>query len=263
MSQPVLQFPTNTHRDVAEVAYGFFTNRAEVDTVLVVNSCARGKATPSSDLDMAVLVKSLVCNEAAQRLEGEWQAFRVAHPLVQAFEQSGPFMHVHLDVIHGEYTPPVWDDGGGPDGFELEVGNQVCYAAPLGTPGLHFEQLRDEWLPFYNDELRAQRLHMVREACLYDLDHVGFFVGRQLYFQAFDRLYKAFGQFLQALFIARRTYPVAYNKWIREQVEQWLGLPELYRALPPVLSVSNLESEELTEKAQMLRALLNQWTAEE
>ena len=45
---------------------------------------------------------------------------------------------------------------------------------------------------------------MVRTACVYDLEHALFFVRRGLYFQAFDRLYKSFQEFLQALFIARR-----------------------------------------------------------
>ncbi len=80
-----------------------------------------------------------------------------------------------------------------------------------------------------------------------------------MYFQAFDRLYKAFQEFLQALFIKRRTYPLAYNKWVREQVEQWLGLPELYRELPSLLSIKNIESAEVVEKAERLQALLEQW----
>jgi hypothetical protein len=77
----------------------------------------------------------------------------------------------------------------------------------------------------------------------YDLDHVPFFVGRGLYFQAFDRLYKAFQEFLQALFIARRVYPIAYNKWIHEQVAVRLGLPELYAQLPKILEITRLESD--------------------
>jgi hypothetical protein len=39
---------------------------------------------------------------------------------------------------------------------------------------------------------------------------------------------------LQALFVERRTYPLAYNKWIREQVTEWLTLPGLYEELPPI-----------------------------
>jgi hypothetical protein len=65
---------------------------------------------------------------------------------------------------------------------------------------------------------------------------------------------------LQALFVARRTYPLAYNKWIREQVTEWLSLPRLYEELPPILSVRNIESPELGEKADALRTLLERWT---
>src|SRR5215467_13349629 len=84
--------------------------------------------------------------------------------------------------------------------------------------------------------------------------------GRSLYFQAFDRLYKAFQEFLQALFVARRTYPLAYNKWIREQVADWLALPELYEELPPILSVRKIEGAELAQNADALRGLLERWT---
>ena len=100
---------------------------------------------------------------------------------------------------------------------------------------------------------------MVREACRYDLDHVPFYVSRQLPFQAFDRLYKAFKEFLQALFIACRTYPLAYNKWVREQVEGRLDLPKLYAQLPQVLEVNRLESDDIVSNAQKLKRLLDRW----
>src|SRR5207253_3099325 len=53
----------------------------------------------------------------------------------------------------------------------------------------------------------GSRLAMVREACARDLEAIPFLLNRGLYFQAFDRLYKAFQEFLQALFVARRIYP--------------------------------------------------------
>jgi hypothetical protein len=166
---------------------------------------------------------------------------------------------VHLDLVRGEYIPEVWDDGGGPDGFELGIGNQLAYGAPLSEAGPFYRQLQAEWLPYYGPDLRRQRLEMVTAACAYDLDHVPFFVRRELYFQAFDRLYKSFQEFLQALFIARQVYPLAYNKWIRMQVTEWLGLPELYRALPGIISVGNIESGEMMNRAKDLRGLLGQW----
>ena len=65
---------------------------------------------------------------------------------------------------------------------------------------------------------------------------------------------------LQALFVARRTYPLADNKWIREQVAEWLSLPDSYEELPPILSVRRIEGAELAENAVTLRVLLKHWT---
>jgi len=81
-------------------------------------------------------------------------------------------------------------------------------------------------------------------------------VARGLYFQSFNRLYDAFREFLQALFISCRTYPIAYDKWIREQVEEILGLPDLYQRLPRLLEISHFESDEIAQKAEELRGLL-------
>ena len=114
-----------------------------------------------------------------------------------------------------------------------------------------------KWLPCYNEELRLQRLQTTKNACNYDLDHIPFFIKRQLYFQAFDILGKAFEEYLQVLFIANKTYPIAYNKWIKEQVVKWLNKPGLYPKLSPILSISNIESNEINDKAKDLRKLLN------
>ena len=101
---------------------------------------------------------------------------------------------------------------------------------------------------------------MVRMYCTNNLEHISHFVGRELYFQAFNRLYDAFREFLQALFIARRTYPIAYDKWIREQIEEMLELPDLYRQLVTILEISHFESDEIAQKGATLRLLLDQYT---
>lgn len=261
MNYPSLKFPTLLHQQAAEAACRFFQPQPAVDTVLVVNSCARGQAVPESDLDMAVLVKPEAPGEEVARLEGLWRQELADHDALRRFQQSGKLAHVHLDLVRGQYTPEAWDDGGGPDGFELEIGNQLAYAAPMVAAGPYYLRLQAQWLPYYGADLRRQRLEMARAACAYDLEHVPFFVRRELYFQAFDRLYKSFQEFLQALFIARRVYPLAYNKWIRLQVEGWLGLPELYRALPALISLRNIESSELVDRAGDLKRLLERWAS--
>jgi hypothetical protein len=258
MSQLQL-FPTEVHRAAAESIVARFGSLPGVQAALLVNSLARGMGTPQSDLDMVMLVDP----EAADIdiLQEEWERFYATDAAAQRLRGLGRFTAVHLDWVTGVYTPSVWDDGGGPDGFELAVGNHVAYSVPLLSPGTRYKELRATWLPYYDENLRRQRLAMVREACRYDLDFVPFYVNRQLYFQAFDRLYKAYQELLQALFIARRVYPLAYNKWIQLQVAEWLGLPDLYAQLPSILEIGRLESDELVAKAQFVGQLLETWTA--
>jgi predicted nucleotidyltransferase len=258
-----LRFPTVLHREVAELAGDFFSAHASVDTILVVNSCARGRAVAGSDLDLAVLIMPTAARQEVQSLTALWQESMATHPLIHRFRSTGRFTQVHVDVFDGRMVPTVWDDGGGPDSFEVEIGNRLAYAAPLHEAGAYFRQLRSQWLPYYGEDLRASRLAMVCEECARDLDAIPFYLNRGLYFQAFDRLYKAFQEFLQALFVARRTYPLAYNKWIREQVTEWLSLPKLYEQLPPILSVRNIQGPELGAKADALRTLLERWICPE
>ena len=53
------------------------------------------------------------------------------------------------------------------------------------------------------------------------------------------------------------------NKWIQEQVLEWLSLPELYEELPSILSVRSIESSELGQKADVWRNLWVRWTCPE
>ncbi len=248
-----LTYPTELHAHAARAIASAFAADPRVDTVLVSNSIARGRAMAASDLDMLVLCAIDLDPAGVVSLEARWADLAARDSDIVAYLATGPFAHVHLDVITGRYSPAKWDDGGGPDGFELEVGNHLAYAVAITEPGPALQELRSRWLPFYDEPLRAKRLSMVREACLYDLDHVPFFLERGLPFQAFDRLYKAHQEFLQGLFIARRTYPLAYNKWIHEQVVEWLRLSEVYDQLIRLPALS--DEAGLRRHGQMLRDL--------
>jgi predicted nucleotidyltransferase len=250
-------FPTKLHYDTAELIRDYFLAIANVDTVLVVNSCARGQAVPESDLDFAILMKPGITPVEITNVESAWQIYLETQPAFLKYKQSNQFAHLHLDIIDGNYKPAIMGKGEPIDYFEIEIGNQVCYSAPMNNAGPYFKELQSKWLPYYNEELRAQRITMSRNACEYDLDHIPFFLKRKLYFQAFDILWKAFQEYLQTLFIANKIYPIAYNKWIKEQIVKWLNMPELYPKLPPILSVTNIESNEIVEKANMLRELVN------
>lgn len=252
-----LSFPTRTHKEAAESVKDYFLSSKYVDTVLVVNSCARGQAVAGSDLDLAILVSPDATTADIQDMETAWQTYARTDRALSDYLSSGPHALLHLDLITGDYQPGQMETGGMPDFFELEIGNQVCYSAPLGETGPFFLELRQKWLPYYDAALRSERLQMTIGSCEYDLGCIRPYIDRGLHFQAFDRLTVAFQKFLQALFISKGVYPIAYNKWIKMQVATWLRMPELYTQLPPILSISNMESYETAEKAEMLKALLH------
>jgi predicted nucleotidyltransferase len=249
-------FPTVLHQDAAEVVRDYFLSLPTTDTVLVVNSCARGLAVPESDLDFAILVKPGTSKKEIEKAEADWQVYSNNHKTILNYKSSSAYAHLHLDVIDGNYSPTKIENGEPIDYFEVEIGNQICYSAPMSITGEYLQELQNKWLPFYNDELQQQRLEGSVKACEYDLDHIPYFVKRELYFQAFDILCKAFQEYLQSLFIANKVYPIAYNKWIKEQVVKWLNKPDLYSKLSPILSVSNIESKEVNDKAMLLHKLL-------
>jgi hypothetical protein len=82
---------------------------------------------------------------------------------------------------------------------------------------------------------------------------------RGLYFQSFDRLYNTYCEFVQTLFIANRTYPLAYNKWIQEQVEEIRELPELYAQLSHLAEIKHFENYEIADKAKEVEQLLDEY----
>ena len=257
---PKPEFPSSVHRRAAEAVVDF-SSGLPVQAVLLVNSCARGTATPESELDIALLIDPELPDRERQSLDQAWRQRYENDSVFRELERLSRFARVHLDLFDGRWVPEPWDDGGGPDAFEIEIGNRVAHSVPLWEGGSAFADLRTRWLPYYGESLREERLRMVNDACRLNIERVHFAVTRGLNFYGFDRLYHAFQEFLQALFIAHRVYPIAYNKWIREQVEGWLGLAALYSELPSVLAVSQLERDELIDKAEHVRRLLATWAS--
>lgn len=241
----------------------FFSARSDIEAVILYGSCARGKASRDSCLDILVLVYPEVLSTKKAVLEQQWNEFYQTREVFKALGHVGRYSHVDLDFIDGRFTPRPRGWTSGPDEFELEIGNTLVYSVPLWERGDYFERLKAQWLPYYDETLRCERLAMVCRYCLNNLDHIPLFVDRGLYFQAFHRLYDAFREFLQALFISRRTYPIAYNKWIREQIEEILGMPELYKQLPKLFEIERFESLALAHKAKDLIRLLEEYVTDD
>ena len=254
-----VKYPTIEHERASKAIVAFFSSFPEVEAVILVGSCARSKASRDSCLDITILVPPKVPLTKKTALEQQWGSFYEAKDVFKKLWKVGKYSHVDLGFSDGEFTPKPRDWTSGPDEFELEIGNMLMYSVPLWECSDYLKRLKDKWLPYYNEALRHERLAMVRMYCLNNLDHIPLYVDRGLYFQAFNRLYDAFREFLQALFISHRTYPIAYDKWIREQIEDILGMPELYRQLPKLLEIERFESLEIDQKANDLRRLLEKY----
>lgn len=190
-------FPTILHRESAEIITDYFSKISSIDTVLTVNSCARKQAVPESDLDFAILVKPATTPAEMKEIERCWKLYEECQPKILKYKQSSPFAHLHLDIISGSYTPGTMGNGEPIDYFEIEIGNIMCYSAPMGITGSYFSELQNKWLPYYDEKLRLQRFALAKKACAYNLDHVPILIKRKLYFHAFDTLYKAFQEYLQ------------------------------------------------------------------
>lgn len=252
-------YPTPQHSDAAAAVTALFAGDPAVEAVLLMGSCARGRASRDSCLDILILTRPDRPEERA-RLEALWEQHYPADPVYREMLAVGAFSHVDLEFIDGRYDPARHYHGwtSGADEFELEVGNHLAYSVPLYDRGAYYQELRARWLPYYDEDLRRERLAMVVKYCLNNLRHIPLFAARGLYFQSFKRLYHAFEEYLQALFISRRTYPIAYDKWVKEGVAEILGLPEVYARLPRLLEIHNFESQEVVARAAELEALLEE-----
>ena len=249
------RYPTREHERAATEITAFFKAQRDTQAVLLTNSCARGKATPDSCLDMQVLTRP----ECVQELEQAWDRFAAGNAAVAELNDAGRWTDIHLDVTDGVFE--VWSIEHELDWLEVRIGNLLAYSIVLLERGGRMRELRADWLPFYGDELRADRLAAGRETCLGYLERIPWFLDRELWFQALARLHGAFSWFLLALHIKHRTYPIAYDKWIHEQVVENLSLPQLYERLPRLFEIHDLKSRELEQKATDLRALVDVYLA--
>lgn len=259
MYTPQPAYPTPAHANAAQAIVEYFAERT--DGILLLNSCARGKASPDSCLDIGLLLRPERYATDAATLEESWERWYAETPVFRALEAAGHFAEVHLDVLSGVYAPTERNWTGGPDFFEMEIGNHLAYAHSLWQGDGYWDELRARWLPYYSEEMRAERLAIARKFCRNNLNHIPLYSARGLHFQCLDRLYNAHREFLQALFISRRVYPIAYDKWIHEQVVEILGLPELYEELVDIFQIQNLQSGELVEKSERLRRLVETYAA--
>lgn len=185
-------YPTPEHQHAAETVVDFFAAVPEIETVCLICSCARGKASRDSCLDILALGRPEAMSTAQADLQKTWDEFYTTDPIFQKLAAVGRYAHVDLEFSDGCFAPTEHSWVGGPDAFELVIGNYLVYSVPLHQKGSYLDELKAKWLPYYDESLRHDRLSMVRKYCLNNFDHIPIYIERGLHFQCFNRFYDAF-----------------------------------------------------------------------
>ena len=254
-----LHLATPTHQSAYDLVCAHLQADDRVRALALTGSAARNEGSFDSDLDFDIFFQADAPVEAIiAQLDSVIQR--------EIRDQQGPevgiFFNVDLHAAPTHITPQErgWTDG--PDAFELEIGNTFVYTRLIFERDGYFTQAQARYLPYYAEPLRAQRLRETLNFCHNNIDHIEPYVKRGLYFQAFRRLYDATREFLQALMIAKRVYPIAYDKWVKKQLVEILELPDLYQHFIELYQVHNLESDELTRKGEQLRGYVAEYVLE-
>jgi predicted nucleotidyltransferase len=248
-------YPTKLHKLATEAIVKYFSNDKRVTAIILTGSCTRGKATKDSCIDITLLISD---SRDYHTIDEKFEKFYKTNKISRKLEKAGKFAHVDLNISDGNFKPGCQGWTTAPDEFELEIGNTLVYSIPLFERGDFLRKLKRKWLPYYNEKLRKQRLTMAKEFCLNNLHHIPSYVKRGLYFQSSQRLSNAIKEFLQALFIKHRKYPIAYDKWIEEQMVDILGLPELYPKLLSLLIIKDVKKD-LVKNAHILEGLVDKY----
>ncbi|MBU1136736.1 MAG: DUF4037 domain-containing protein [Nanoarchaeota archaeon] len=246
-------YPTKIHKQAADKFIELFSKNKNVMAILLTCSCARGKAHRSSCVDFTIVLKNLNYEES---IEKKFEKFERNSKEYRKLKELDKFTHIDLDVIDGNFQPDERHWTSLPSEFELEIGNYVANSIILFEKQNYFSKIKKKYLPYYNESLRKSRLKETVKYCKNNLEHIESYVKRKLYFQAYDRLYKAIQEFTQALFIKNKTYPIAYDKWIKDQYCKILKRPDIYRKIVDIISIKNFESNEINLKAKKLMRLV-------
>ena len=249
-------YPTIQHEKAAKRFIEIFSQEKSVMNILLIGSCARGKASKDSCLDICIIIRK---KADIKKIENKFKEIYKKDKVFIELSKVGKYSHIDLEVTDGKIKPTERGWTSGPDEYELSVGNIFCYSVILFDRNGYFKRLQKKYVPYYDEILRRTRFEEAKKFMFNNLDHIPLYVMRGLYFQSFKRLYDATREFLQALFIKNKIYPIAYDKWIKEQLVEILKKPELYQEFVTLYEIKNLESIELIEKADKLKNLINKY----
>ena len=136
------KYPSKEHEEASEAIVSFFSALQDVEAVILIGSCARGKATRDSCLDITVLVPPEVLSTKKAVLEQQWSNFYEEEAVFKKLRKVGKYSHVDLEFIDGNFVPKPRGWTSGPDEFELEIGNNLVYSVTLWKHSNYLKRLK-------------------------------------------------------------------------------------------------------------------------
>lgn len=106
MPQFKASYPSIEHERAAQTIVEFFSEQ-DIDAVLLTCSCARGKASIDSCLDISIL-KSPDKSEQMFHVKRLWNQFHEYQPVFKELDRRGKYSHVDMDFIDGQFEPQDW-----------------------------------------------------------------------------------------------------------------------------------------------------------
>jgi len=241
----------------------YFKDYPGVYAIVLTGSLAREKAVKGSCIDLFIFLSPKHLRSLASTINSRIEAYsRLGGQIVyykgEAIEGGIEFGDVRVDVgftdgrfnRRHEHSFDITRDD-----FETTVGNLLVYSVPLFQKGTQFQQLKQKYLPFYDDALRGIRLKGTAEEFDYKIWKTRWLAERMEYIAALDALLEAQRIFLQHLFIKQRKYPIDYVKWLREQCTRILAVPELYQDITRIVDGIKLTKKGIFEKSNLLEKL--------
>ena len=251
-----IKFPTQAHKEAFEKTVDFFKRKKGVSAITLVGSVFRGHGSYDADIDIDIFVPS---KNIEHKLTKEFSYLK--DKMVSKLKERkdvGKFFDVgfHVLTLPDDLNTPSRTWISGPDMFEINTAHYFVYCDVIFERNKLYENKRKKYVPYYKESLRKQRLADTIKYCLNNIAHIEPYVTRGLYIHALKRMRHATEEFIQALFISKRIYPIDYDKWVKYELEEILKLPRLYCELVPLYEIQNLESNELIGKGKKLEKLL-------
>jgi hypothetical protein len=263
-----IKYPSAGYKKPLTDLVEYFKGYAGVYAIVLTGSLARAKAVKGSCIDLYVFLdeedfKALASNvksraKAYSRLNGQICYYE------NGIEGGVKFGDVRVDLgfTDGKFKPCRENSFDVTrDEFETTVGNLLVYSVVLHQKDERYQQLKQKYLPFYDDGLRKARLEKTAEEFDYKIWKTRWLAKRAEYLAALYALLEAHRIFLQHLFIKERKYPIDYTKWLNEQCSTILRIPTLYRRLLLVISGVEMTEKGIREKSNSLENLFTEYTA--